>query len=57
MYYIYGSKWRGGIKDDAKNCIDAIGIGLTVIKKFMTIMNVWVNIESELGGKLLFAGI
>ena len=37
------------LENHVKNCIDGVGVGLTVVKKFMTIMNGRVYIESELG--------
>jgi light-regulated signal transduction histidine kinase (bacteriophytochrome) len=43
-----------GLRTMSKNCIDGVGVGLTVVKKFMTIMRVRVYVESKLGGGTCF---
>jgi signal transduction histidine kinase len=42
------------LENHVKNCIDGVGVGLTVVKKFMTIMRGRVYVESKLGGGTCF---
>ena len=42
------------LENQVKNCIDVVGVGLTVVKKFMTIMRGRVYVESKLGGGTCF---
>ncbi len=37
------------LENHVENCIDGVGVGLAVVKKFMTIMNGRVYVESKLG--------
>ena len=42
------------LENHVKNCIDGVGVGLTVVKKYMTIMNGRVYVESKLGIETCF---
>jgi len=42
------------LKNHVESCIDGVGVGLTVVKKFMTIMNGRVYVESKLGVESCF---
>ena len=42
------------LENHVKNCIDGVGVGLTVVKKYMTIMNSRVYVESKLGIETCF---
>ncbi len=42
------------LMNHVKNCIDGVGVGLTVVKKFMTIMRGRVYVESKLGIETCF---
>ena len=42
------------LESHVKNCIDGVGVGLTVVKKFMAIMRGQVSVESKLGSGTCF---
>ena len=42
------------LENHVKNCIDGVGVGLTVVKKYVTIMNGRVYVESKLGIETCF---
>ncbi len=42
------------LENHVKKCIDGVGVGLTVVKKFMAIMNGRVYVESKLGIETCF---
>jgi signal transduction histidine kinase len=42
------------LENHVKSCIDGVGVGLTVVKKFMAIMNGRVYVESKLGEESCF---